>query len=521
MELVTLKEWWLDNTNVWFGSTESDDIEITNKFESLIDIKYDLSYLIDELDQGIGYIILYDQITRHITRAKKYPNDYFIGHLDNIIDFVNKFYQYNKSKLYGYDFCFVLLPLRHTGNFNSQLFVIQETWNKINLYETDTPNLYEQELIKIYRNYLKASYERISDGNVYLETNIINWDIHERIEEFINIFSDILDPSCHHYKSNSNYIKYDSTNIIMKNCSELKKHFPSNLILSISGGVDSMILSYVFVLLGINFVMVHINYSNRGDICKKEKEMLKYWAGYIGIELYIRDIEEINRAECMKWDMRNLYEDYTRDVRYQSYIDVANIKNWNSDYGVVLGHNHDDCIENILTNITNKTKYNNLYGMEFKSNINFKSTNINFIRPMLKIAKNDIYNLAHNINIPYLFDSTPKWSQRGQIRDIIRPALFNWNKSSIDGLDELTKIMSDSFECIDMLVNVWIEKLILFDNLEQKNKVQFSQTTKLGSLDFKTIQITIDELKPNKIFWSRFISKVGIYPTSNFLTELI
>ena len=40
----------------------------------------------------------------------------------------------------------------------------------------------------------------------------------------------------------------------------------------------------------------------------------------------------------------------------------------------------------------------------------------------LSVSKSLIVNLCNNFNIPYLLDSTPKWSRRGKIRDNIVPA---------------------------------------------------------------------------------------------------
>ena len=55
----------------------------------------------------------------------------------------------------------------------------------------------------------------------------------------------------------------------------------------------------------------------------------------------------------------------------------------------------------------------------------FKLNKMDCIRLMLTISKEQNYDFTHNSNIPYLCDSIFKWSQRGQIRDIIRPVLIN------------------------------------------------------------------------------------------------
>jgi tRNA(Ile)-lysidine synthetase-like protein len=501
MELVDLKNWWFNNSNIWFNSNKYNDINIANTYEHLIKIEYDYNIIIENKEYGIGYIILYDQIIRHITRARNYENTYIFNNFNKLLKFVKIFYNKYKNYLFGYEFCFVLLPLRHSNIFKKQVFVINETWNKIE-------NLNNQELIKIYRNYIKASYERISDGNIYLTSKILNYNIQDNIEKFINDFKDILDITCHHY-NNDTIFDFNSANIlkIINSCIKLKENKIKNFILSISGGVDSMILSYILKKLEINFKMIHINYYNRIEICEKEKEFLCHWANYLEIDLYIRDIYEINRSKCMNLELRNLYENYTRDVRYQSYIDISNN---NSNCAILLGHNHDDCIENILTNITNKNKYENLYGMEWENKIKYKNQDIIFIRPLLNISKLEIYNFAHSLNIPYLFDSTPSWSQRGMIRDIVKPTLLKWNKSSIDGLDELSKVIKESYECVDLLVDNWLNKLKLYDSFDNDMVNIYKIKSKDQCTTFKIIKLNLCELNLNKIFWSRLLEKINL-----------
>ena len=588
MEYLTyLKKWWDENPNVWFGSTESDDIEISNRFEHIDGIKYDLDKLVELYDESIGYIIFQDQISRHIKRAKNLPEIYVREKLDKLIEFVKKFYSINNTVLSGYDFCFVLLPLRHTNQFDLQTFVIKETWNKligtefkskIDLdldldlelgsgtdlgFQVESSNNERLEKIKIYRNYLKASYERAIHKPVYLAPNSdIQIDLNKEIVQFIEIFKDILDTSCHHYtnedketENNEHEHEHEHEKNKFKNIFEsvkkLQRHFnKTKLILSISGGVDSMVLGYLLKLNKIDFVMTHINYANRGEICEREKELLKYWSKYIGVELYIRDIYEINRPECMRLDLRNLYETYTRNVRFQAYVDTANIKGWDK-FTVGLAHNHDDCVENILTNICNKSKYDNLYGMELFSVVEFNRTDyltnnieigpeyesesesesqsqsqsipIHFTRPFVQISKQEIYDIAHHANIPYLFDSTPKWSQRGMIRDIVRPGLISWNKSSIEGFDELTLTLGESLECVDLLVSNWVDKIKPFDLLDKKDRVIVikQKMSKSIHISFNTIKILESELKPNKIFWSRLLVKLGFKSSFKNLNEVV
>jgi len=184
-----------------------------------------------------------------------------------------------------------------------------------------------------------------------------------------------------------------------------------------------MVLGVIVKSLGFDVTAVMVDYANR-DTHESEVAFVADWCSrHLGVDLYVRVIDEISRDKCRKWELRELYETYTRNVRYACYKDVATA---NGDVGnplVLLGHNHDDCFENILTNIAQQKKYDNLIGMTEVSSLD----GICFLRPLLSVAKRDIYAFAKQFQVPHLPDSTVAWCQRGIIRDSIKPVMTKWN----------------------------------------------------------------------------------------------
>jgi tRNA(Ile)-lysidine synthase TilS/MesJ len=256
-----------------------------------------------------------------------------------------------------------------------------------------------------------------------------------------------------------------------------------------------MICSYLLKILKQDFVAVHIDYYNR-DECHKEEELLIWWCNTIlNIPLYIRRIDEINRPKCMEYELRELYETYTKNVRYNSYI----IDELNINPLIILGHNKDDTIENILTNTSSQSHFDNLLGMKPISyqNHNFNKTDYKlcFLRPLINIPKSDIYDFAITNHIPFLQDSTPKWSQRGKIRDIVRPALNEWNPLIFDGLIKVSEKMSQ----MTLLLEKLIDKLILTD----------------------IIINNIHEVPIEEIYWTIYLKKNNIFITQKTLNCLI
>jgi tRNA(Ile)-lysidine synthase TilS/MesJ len=200
-------------------------------------------------------------------------------------------------------------------------------------------------------------------------------------------------------------------------------------------------------------VAVHINYCNRPETLAEEA-FVKEWCMHLGIPLYIRRIVEIKRKPCMENDMRDLYESYTRDVRYNTYKTVGSIlSDVKQPPCVLLGHNRDDCIENVFTNISSTSHYANLTGMKLSS----IQDDIMFVRPLLSAKKEDIYGFASKNVIPHLNPSTPPWSMRGQIRSAVIPSLNSWDKRFVPGLMCLSELVKDLHQFLETSVKTCIE----------------------------------------------------------------
>lgn len=189
-----------------------------------------------------------------------------------------------------------------------------------------------------------------------------------------------------------------------------RNNTPSKLAISLSGGVDSMVSSWIVrqILKDCELHCIHINYNNR-NTCKDEITFLQWWCDKINVKLHLYHMPLV-RETYMKSN-RNFYENETRRMRFDAYTELQ--------CPVILGHNFDDIVENVMTNIASNKHSDFLCGMSEISIIN----GVTLYRPMLNVSKNDIISYAKRTNIPYLQDSTPSWSRRGQLRDILIPVL--------------------------------------------------------------------------------------------------
>jgi tRNA(Ile)-lysidine synthetase-like protein len=355
-------------------------------------------------------------------------------------------------------------------------FVITESWRRLEVNKSSEIKRY---LTATYERYAKLCINRDSDNLAFYgsddpdKQHSFNPDVMSILDsrcntaEFQLLVHSLLsvperevrvmdsrssigvyDKSAPHGMFIPNKLTHIDHHLVQTMCNFTTRHnlHKERITISLSGGVDSMVCSYLLWVIGQPMQAVHINYNNRAE-CTLEEDLIKYWCNLLGIPLYIRRLTEINRPKCMEYNMREVYESYTRDMRFYAYTNTA----IGGQSYIMLGHNKDDCIENILTNTASQSHYENLCGMTDYSTQYHYGQPLTVLRPLLATMKQDIYTFAEEANIPFLVDSTPKWSQRGKIRDIVRPALESWNPLIIPGMLELSAKMTEMTKLLDIL----------------------------------------------------------------------
>ncbi len=75
----------------------------------------------------LSYIVLYDQIPRHIFRNQD-GNHIILYFLNKAIDIINT-YKNQANNLNEIEWTFFMLPLRHTNTKDNILYVLNEAWN--------------------------------------------------------------------------------------------------------------------------------------------------------------------------------------------------------------------------------------------------------------------------------------------------------------------------------------------------------------------------------------------------------
>ena len=490
--LNELYDEWFSNRDYWFSKNSKIDVYLCDKYYKYIE---STSYIYESYKKNplffdnktiIAYIILLDQISRHFKRVYDTNID-IVEFSRKAVNFSNILLYNNKQDIFTIDeLSFIYLPYRHLKDID-KIYEIISIY--IELYEKANT----EDKLKC-RRYLQATL-----NNIYKDINLLSMKINKRVKSWEYINKDILDPRC----LEDNKIVSVVSPIIHENMrNEIEKlKDGSTIIVSLSGGVDSMVALYLCKYIKDtynsnkikNIIAIHINYNNRthsGD----ELDFVNYYCNKLGIKLYLRTINEISRNNCLHNGLRDLYEDITKNIRYDMYR--LNIKN-DRTY-ILLGHNKDDCFENVITNISNKSNYNNLCGMEVLKEIE----GMMFWRPLLSIEKRHILDCANINKIPYLYDSTPAWSVRGKIRDTVRPSLLLLKNN--EGIEDNSTI--DSFFYLrDYIANTQdIFNELIIKNLISKIKYMDAENSRKYITEYsKTEMLSLKYIVIAKIFFSK------------------
>ena len=434
-------DFWFSNQNSWIlmkGKKRDEFDKIISKlFSKLLNFYEEISIhdIINQknISKIIEIIICLDQFSRHIYRNTDYNkikintdravklSIYLIDNHSDIIMKLNHNYM-----------IFILMPMKHT-DIVKYIPIMMQIFERI---EKKNGSLDKTLIHRFKQDSLKKYLDKI-DLNKILVLN-------KRVRSYNDMQ---IDEVCEFYPQMKKFTHLTDNTCVLFNAVE---HFYDNfvktkkVIISLSGGPDSMVLAYLVKKLSIHSIhkftveAIHINYKNRiqSDI---EEAMICNFCKFHDIKLFTVSIPFIRRNNIQ----REFYEKETRKMRFNIY------KTFNAP--IILGHIKEDLIENIWTNISKGNSLFNLHRISESDIIE----GIRIFRPFCRINKTEIFRYAHANNIPYLKDTTPDWSNRGRMRKQFIPASHKQFGDTID-----TKIieMSDNLKAYKRLIDSKILK---------------------------------------------------------------
>ncbi|MFY0630225.1 MAG: tRNA lysidine(34) synthetase TilS [Flavobacteriaceae bacterium] len=279
---------------------------------------------------------------------------------------------------------------------------------------------------------------------------------------------------------------------------EFKQHIDQNfsflenskLLIAISGGIDSVVLTHLIHKLGFNFSLCHCNFKLRGNDSDADEAFVKNLGKELNTEVFTTSFETESYATENKISIQVA----ARDLRYEWFYSLVER---NSFDFVLTAHNSNDNLETFLINLTRGTGLEGLTGIP--------PINKKIARPLLASSREDIEVYASENNINWREDQSNASSKyvRNKIRHQVIPILKEINPSVLNTFQNTLNHLNESEE-------------IMNDRIQELSKEALTVEGDLIKIDISKI----DELKNKKAYLYQLLHSYGFTEWNDVLDLL-
>ena len=214
------------------------------------------------------------------------------------------------------------------------------------------------------------------------------------------------------------------------------------ILLAVSGGRDSVLMTHIFVEAGFNFGIAHCNFNLRAEESMADEEFTSELAAKLNVPFYVAhfNTQEFAKQKHISIQMA------ARNLRYK-WLEEIRI-NFNYQYIAVAQH-QNDLVETVLLNLVRGTGIAGMHGILPKRSC--------IIRPLLYLMREEIDTILIRQNLAYRDDSSNHSAKyaRNKIRLDVIPKLKELNPN----LEETFLGNTKRFAELELLLNNTVSSL--------------------------------------------------------------
>ncbi|MFI3278676.1 MAG: tRNA lysidine(34) synthetase TilS [Rikenellaceae bacterium] len=229
------------------------------------------------------------------------------------------------------------------------------------------------------------------------------------------------------------------------------------ILLTVSGGVDSMVLLDLYTRCGYNVGIAHCNFQLRGDESMEDEELVEKQASKYGVPFYNKRFDTIAEMERTGESM----EMAARRLRYEWFYELCDQHEYNV---IAVAHHIDDSIETFFINLMRGTGLRGLTGI---------NTHIGkVIRPLMFASRKDILEYAVSHKLPFREDSSNRSTKylRNKIRLGLVPRIKEIKPNFTDLMRKNISRLGDAQVFIDCCIkNIYKEAIVSADGIYRLN----------------------------------------------------
>ena len=230
-------------------------------------------------------------------------------------------------------------------------------------------------------------------------------------------------------------------------------------LLACSGGVDSMVLAYLFCKLKLPVVLAHCNFKLRGEASDRDEKLVKDFATSSNIKFISTYFDTIGYINQNKVSLQV----GARELRYNWFMKLMKEEQLET---VVTAHHADDNLETFLINLSRGTGLDGLTGIPEKTET--------ISRPLLPFSRIEILEFAKQHAISWREDASNKETKylRNQIRHDLVPLLKNLSPSFLENFRKTQFFLNQSADILNDRLYYLKKKLFSLEEESVKVKVE-------------------------------------------------
>ncbi len=225
----------------------------------------------------------------------------------------------------------------------------------------------------------------------------------------------------------------------------------SKLLIACSGGLDSVVLTRLCHVLGMDISLTHCNFKLRGEESDGDQKFVTHLSETLDIPLYIKsfDTEVYAKKNTLSIQLA------ARELRYDWFRELAGL--YKFDY-ILTAHHTDDSLETFLINLSRGTGIDGLTGIPEINDV--------FIRPLLPFTREQIYEFATKNDIEWREDRSNSDTKylRNKVRHDLIPQLKLMNPQFLQNFNKTLEYVNQASEFIKN--QTFVIKKELFEVLE-------------------------------------------------------